>query len=409
MSVSNPHPILDGMRVVELSAFIAAPSAGLTLAQFGADVIRVDPIGGNIDISRLPLAANGRSLYWASLNRGKRSVEIDARNPEGERLLAELICAPGESGGIFITNLPVRGELAYEALARRRPDLIMVVLGGSPDGASAVDYTVNCAVGFPLLTGDGMRPVNHVLPAWDVIAGQMIVTAVLAAERERRMSGAGQLVRLALSDVAMAVTANLGYLADVEINRSERRADGNFVYGAWGDSFATSDARHLMVVAISERQWRALLGATGLGEGLAAAAAASGHRLEDEAGRYAARELISGFLRPWFGARSLDEVRRAFSGSGVLWGPYRNAAQMLAEDPRCSPGNPMFAQVDHPGLGRTLTATTPIDFGAAARVPPGVATALGAHTGEVLAEILGADAEQLAAWRAAGTIGGQAC
>ncbi|MCL4745480.1 MAG: CoA transferase [Burkholderiaceae bacterium] len=407
--MTNPHPILGGLRVVELTAFIAAPSAGLTLAQLGADVIRVDPVGGNIDISRLPLAANGRSLYWASLNRGKRSVEIDARNPQGERLLAELICAPGEGGGIFITNLPVRGELAYEALARRRNDLIMVMLGGSPDGATAVDYTVNCAVGFPLLTGDGTRPVNHVLPAWDVIAGQMIVTAVLAAERQRRASGTGQLVRLALSDVAMAVTANLGYLAEVEINRSERAADGNFVYGAWGDSFSTSDARHLMVVAISDRQWRALLRATGLGDGLNAAAKASGHRLDNEAGRYAARELISGFLRPWFAARSLDEVQRAFSDSGVLWGPYRSAAQMLAEDPRCSPANPMFAQVEHPGLGRTLTAATPIDFGAAARMPPGVATTLGAHTDEVLEEILGADSQRLAALRAAGTIGGSQC
>lgn len=403
-----PRPILDGLRVVELSAFIAAPSAGLTLAQFGADVIRVDPVGGNIDISRLPLAANGRSLYWASLNRGKRSVEIDARRPEGEALLAELITAPGEGGGIFITNLPVQGALEYAALARRRPDLIMVQLTGSPDGSTAVDYTVNCAVGFPLLTGEGERPVNHVLPAWDVIAGQMIVTAVLAAERQRRATGEGQHVRVALSDVAMAVTANLAYLAEVEINGSERRADGNFVYGAWGDSFATADARHLMVVAISARQWSALMRATGLGEGLAAAAAASGHRLDDEAGRYAARELISGFLRPWFARRTLAEVGDAFAGSGVLWGPYRSAAQMLAEDPRCSPANPMFVAVEHPGLGRTLTATTPLDFGAAARVPPGIAPLLGEHTRDVLAEVLGADAARLDALGAAKTIGGGA-
>ena len=403
--MTDPQPILAGLRVVELSAFIAAPSAGLTLAQLGADVIRVDPPGGTIDISRLPLAANGRSLYWATLNRGKRSVEIDARSPEGEALLAELITAPGEGGGIFITNLPVKGALAYEALAQRRPDLIMVQLAGSPDGATAVDYTVNCAVGFPLLTGDGRAPVNHVLPAWDVIAGQMIVTAVLAAERQRRATGAGQHVRLALSDVAMAVTANLGYLAEIEINGTERPADGNFVYGAWGDSFATADARHLMVVAISERQWRALMGATGLGDGLAAAAAASGHRLDDEAGRYAARELISGFLRPWFAARALAEVEQAFAGTGVLWGPYRSAAQMLAEDPRCSERNPMFVRVEHPGLGRALTATTPLAFGAAARVPPGIAPRLGEHTAAVLADVLGAEPAAIAQWRGAGMIG----
>src|SRR6478609_3304296 len=101
--------VLHGLRIIEFPAFIAAPLGGLTLAQLGADVIRVDPIGGNIDIGRWPLNAEGRSLYWASLNRGKRSVEIDLRRPEGKHLLHEMITAPGEGGAIFITNLPVDG------------------------------------------------------------------------------------------------------------------------------------------------------------------------------------------------------------------------------------------------------------------------------------------------------------
>ena len=93
--------VLRGLRIVEFPAFIAAPLGGLTLAQLGADVIRVDPVGGNIDIGRWPLDAEGRSLYWASLNRGKRSVEIDVRKAQGKRLLSELITAPGEGGGIL--------------------------------------------------------------------------------------------------------------------------------------------------------------------------------------------------------------------------------------------------------------------------------------------------------------------
>ena len=405
--MSMPAAILDGLRIVEFSAFVAAPSSGLIMSQLGAEVIRVDPIGGNIDIGRLPLAPSGQSLYWATLNRGKRSVEINVRSPEGAKLLADLICAPGESSGIFVTNLPVDGELSYEALSKRRPDLIMIQLAGSPDGTNALDYTVNCAVGFPLMTGNGQGgPVNSVLPAWDVIAALTITTGILSAERHRRLTGKGQYVKLSLSDVAMATAANLGYIADAQVNGGVRKPDGNFLYGAYGDSFATRDDRYLMVVAISDRQWRALIKATGLSDALQAAASALGHNLDDEAGRYEARELISAFLRPWFAKRTLAEVAALFTDRSLLWGPYRTIQQMLDEDPRCSEANPMFATVEHPGIGKVLTATTPLSFSGCERVPPGRGPLLGADTDAVLGQVLGMDADALTGMRAAGTIGG---
>jgi 2-methylfumaryl-CoA isomerase len=381
----NPIAPLSGLRVIEFSAFVAAPSAGLALAQLGADVIRVDPPGGNIDIDRAPLNADGRSLYWACLNRGKRSVELNVRSPAGRTLMQRLICAPGEGPAVFLTNLSVDGELSYAALSKIRPDLIMVQLSGSPDGSNAVDYTVNCAAGFPGITGSGRDgPVNHVLPAWDITAGQMLALAVLAAERHWRRTGEGQHVKLALSDVAMATAANLGYLADAELNGTQRRADGNFLYGAYGDSFTCADGRHVMVVAITDRQWAALLRATGLQDSLPRAADALGHQLDDETGRYAARELISTALRPWFAAHTLAEVGAAFTDRALLWGPYRDFRQMLAEDPRASEANPMFRRTLHPGVGEFLTATTPLDFGATPRVQPGVAPRLGEHTAAVL-------------------------
>lgn len=396
---------LHGLRIIEFSAFVAAPSAGLALAQLGAEVIRVDPRGGNIDIHRAPRNAAGRSLYWASLNRGKQSVELDVRKPEGRALLQRLICAPGEGPPVFLTNLGVDGELSYAALSKIRPELIMVQLSGSPDGSSAVDYTVNCAAGFPGITGSGRDgPVNHVLPAWDLIAGQMLALSVLAAERHWRLTGQGQHVKLALSDVAMASAANLGYLADVELNGTQRRADGNFLYGAYGDSFSCADGRHVMVVAITERQWAALLRATGLTDSLPRAAEALGHRLDSEDARYAARELISTALRPWFAQRTLADVAAAFTDRSLLWGPYRSFAQMLAEDPRCSEANPMFHRTEHAGVGRFLTASAPMHFGAAAPATPGLAPALGQHTRQVLQQWLGLDAAAMDALHAAGTI-----
>ena len=116
--------ILAGLRVIESSAFIAAPYAGMTLAQLGADVIRVDPPGGGLDYRRWPVTDAGASLYWAGLNKAKRSVCIDIRKPEGRDLLAALIAAPGETGGIFLTNLPAPAPVDYDTLRApaRRPD-----------------------------------------------------------------------------------------------------------------------------------------------------------------------------------------------------------------------------------------------------------------------------------------------
>src|SRR5690606_33142123 len=108
--------ILKGLRVVEGSAFVAAPLGGMTLAQLGADVIRFDQIGGGLDAHRWPLGKNGESLFWAGLNKGKRSIQIDLRSKEGQEIASALIASGGDDGGIFLTNFPARGWLAYEAL-----------------------------------------------------------------------------------------------------------------------------------------------------------------------------------------------------------------------------------------------------------------------------------------------------
>jgi len=245
-----------------------------------------------------------------------------------------------------------------------------------------------------------------VLPAWDLLAGMTLATAVLAAERHRRATGEGQLVRLALSDVAFAATAHLGYIADVEVNGTCRAADGNFLYGAYGDAFRTADDRHVMVVAISDRQWRALITAVGVADALTAAAAALGHDLADEAGRWAARDLISAFLRPWFARRTLAEVAGAFTDRALLWGPYRTFAQMLAEDPRVSESNPMFARIDHPGYGRFLTAASPLAFGATPRPDPLPAPRFGDQTMQVLRDVLALEPDVIDTLRGAGVITG---
>ena len=104
---------LNGMRVIEGSAFVAAPSGGMTLAQLGAEVIRFDPIGGGLDYKRWPLTDDGQSLYWAGLNKGKKSIQVDFRSEEGQELLKALITASGEDAGYFLTNFPAEGWLSF--------------------------------------------------------------------------------------------------------------------------------------------------------------------------------------------------------------------------------------------------------------------------------------------------------
>lgn len=380
---------LAGLRIVEVSAFIAAPLGAMTLAQLGAEVIRIDPIGGNIDYNRWPLAPNGNSIYWASLNKGKRSVTLALDTPEGQDLARSIMCAPGPGGGIVLTNLPAKGWMSYEALSKGREDFIMMRLTGNFDGTAAMDYTVNCSSGFPIATGPSKEPINHVLPAWDVAAGLYLAVGLLAAERTRRLEGNGQEVVLALSDVMLATVANLGYVADVQINGTSREPMGNDLYGAFGRNFKTADAREIMIVAISDRQWRAIGKATGLAERLAMIGPLMEVDLGTEGGRFGARHAIAAVLEPWFFRHTLLQIEERFDGTGVLWGVYRDFKQLVEEDVRCSTANPMFGRIEQPGIGPVLAPRGPLSFSANAVLPPMPAPVLGADTAAVLEELVG--------------------
>jgi 2-methylfumaryl-CoA isomerase len=400
--------ILAGMRVVEGSAFVAAPLGGMTLAQLGADVIRFDPIGGGLDATRWPVTAEGKSLFWAGLNKGKRSIAVDLRSPRGKALLTDLITAPGDDAGLFLTNFPAADWLDFNKLTSRRPDLIMVNIVGNPDGSSAVDYTVNPATGFPWATGPSnlSDPFNHLLPAWDAITGTLAATGLLAAERKRRIDGMGQFVRLALADVAFAMVGHLGKIAEVQINQHERPKYGNYLYGAFGRDFATKDGKRVMVVGLTARQWHNLVAAVGIGDACVQVEKLLGVDLAKEGDRFAARHVIGALVEPWVNSRTLHEVRKVFDAHGVCWGPYQSFAELVTTDPRCSPVNPMFAAVDQPGIGTYLMPGSPLAFSAMDRVPPAAAPQLGQHTDEILAGVLGLSAAEIGSLHDEGVVAG---
>ncbi len=409
------YSLLARYRVVESSAFIAAPLAGLTLAQFGADVIRVEMIGGGIDYARMPRMPHpqgrGRSVYWTGLNKGKRSVAVDLRGGEGRELVQALATAgrsaDGRDGGVLLTNVPVPW-LAHERLASRRPDVVSCTITGNGDGSTAVDYTVNSATGFPTITGGGSiaRPVNNVVPAWDIACAYQAAFAIVAALARRERGGEGAELKLALSDVAFAMLSHLGYLAETEVLGQERPSLGNHLYGAFGRDFGTADGARVMVAGISTGQWRALVAATGLEPELAALAARLGADFADEAQRYAARDAIAALFEPWFAARTRAEVAVALDAHGACWGPYRRVSELLAEDPRVGLGNPVFETITTPGVGAHLAAGTAVRIGGAGREPTPPAPLLGTHTDAVLAEVLGLSAGAIGALHDRGVVAG---
>jgi 2-methylfumaryl-CoA isomerase len=383
--------ILAGLRIVEGSAFVAAPLGGMTLAQLGAQVIRFDPIGGGLDAARMPVTATGESLFWAGMNKGKKSIAIDIARPEGQQIATRLITAPGAEAGLFLTNFPPRGWLAHEALCAHRPDLVHVNVLGDRHGGSEVDYTVNPRVGFPDITGpaDLPGPVNHVLPAWDHICGQMAAVGLLAAERHRRLTGEGQYVKLALLDVALATLGHMGFIAEVEVNDEDRGRHGNDLFGAFGRDFMTRDARRLMVVGLTARQWSGIARATGLGADFDAAAARLGLDFRLERDRFRGREAIATILAPWVAARDWSTVRADFERAGVCFGPYQTIRELLERDPEASTQNPLFTVQQQPGVGEYRMPGSPLFFSRAAHLDAQPAPRLGENTDELLAEVLG--------------------
>lgn len=386
--------ILSGLHVVEGSAFVAAPLGGMTLAQLGASVIRFDPIGGGLDSRRWPVTKDGTSLFWAGMNKGKKSIAIDIARPEGQEIATSLICAPGDNRGLFLTNFPARGWLAYERLSAQRADLIHVNVQGDRHGGSQVDYTVNPRVGFPAITGpeDDARPVNHVMPAWDHVTGQMAAVAMLAAERHRRLTGEGQYVRLALLDVALATLGHMGFLSEVEVNGVERTRYGNHLYGAFGRDFATRDGRRLMVVGLTRRQWQGLCKATGLAEAFDEAVRGQDCDLSLEGDRFRVRNLLAKVLEPWIAARDYADIARRFDEADVCFGPYQTIRELLEKDPEASTANPLFTQVEQPGIGSYRMPGSPLWFSRNAHPDAQPAPRLGQHTDEILAGVLGLSA-----------------
>lgn len=393
---------LHGLRVVELASYIAVPSAGLTLAQLGAEVIRVEPLGGGPDRARWPVAGDGTSLYWDGLNRGKRAIALNLSSDAGRQVVSDLVSTGGSNSGVLISNSRLDGY-GYDDLVRMRPDLIHAQLTGRRDGHPSVDYTANAASGFALVTGpDGHAgPVNHALPAWDLLAGAQIAVAVVAAVSARQISGRGARIELALDDVALAVAGNLGLLAEAELSDTGRGRIGNSLYGDFGRDFRTRDGRDVMLAVLTSSHWNRLVRGLGLEPQIARLGALVGSDFSEGSERYRHRAALGELIQAWFDQHTFAQVEDVLEDASILWSPY-----LSFRDVASSPGirrHPILSHVVQGTGDSQLAAASPLTVNGY-RGPARPSPKVGEDDAAVFTELLGYGPDRIALLRDLGVI-----
>jgi len=401
------YNLLSDLSIIEVSSFVASPTAGLYCAQLGAEVIRVDHKAGGLDYNRYMLTREGRSLSWENLNRAKKSVALDLQSPEGRELCVELAATTGQ----LITNLPEQSFLGHAAMAAKRADMVSLRIMGWHDGRQAMDFTVNAAAGYPLMTGpaewdaDTAPPVNQVLPAWDFITGAYCAFAMLAALRHRDRTGEGNEVRVPLGDVAIGTIANAGLLAEVLYRGGDRERLGNAIWGAFGRDFRSRDGVRFMVAALTPKQWSGLVKAFGLQAGIASLEAEVGVRFADgDTPRFQHRVALFALFQQAADGFDYETLAARMAAEGCTFERYRTAYE-AANDPALVADNPLFgpAPANPSGFDYPATRSFANLVGRAAG-DPAPAPFLGQHSEEVLSEKLGLSSGAIGKLVDAGTV-----
>jgi crotonobetainyl-CoA:carnitine CoA-transferase CaiB-like acyl-CoA transferase len=404
---------LAGVRVLDLTRVLAGPWATQLLADFGADVIKVEaPRGGDDTRQWGPpwlKDASGEptreSAYYLSANRGKRSVTLDLANAEGARLAREL----ARGCDVLVENFKVGGlakyGLGYAELSALHPQLIYCAISGfgqdGPDAARpGYDAMIQGMGGLMSVTGvpdgePGAGPLKVGVAVADLMAGMYAATAILGALYERASSGRGQYIDLALLDTQIGWLANqnLNFLLSGVAPQRHGSAHPNITpYQA----FATADG-FLMLAVGNDRQFASFCSAAGLAEMGADA------RFADNAARVAHRAELVARIGAALKARTTAAWITSLSAAGVPCGPINDIAQAFAE-PQAR-HRQLRLDLPHPA-GSVPSVRNPVRYSRSAleyrRAPP----LLGEHTQEVLGERLGLTTAELARLRAAGAFGG---
>lgn len=341
---------LDGIKVLDMGSYIAAPYCAMCLADHGAEVVRVEPPGGKVDREVGPFAPDGQPMMFGlSYQRNKQNITLNLRTEEGRKIFDELV----KKFDILVHNAPKgteeAGPLDYQRLSRIHPALIVVAISGfGQDGPYAerpcFDAIAQAMAGLMSFTGYPEGPPLRSGPSYiDFNTGARAALGALMAYLERIRSGLGQLVDVALFDVAFGIAAASGCAAEYRVSGEVRRAVGNGGFYAYCCSARAADG-YLMINIVGNGMWRRMCRILNREEMI------TDPRFKDNLARYRNYAAIDHVMGEWIEGKTIAEAMAVLDGAGIPCGPVNDIPASLAV-PQVA-ARRMLAEIDYPGTGK---------------------------------------------------------
>ncbi|HKF74810.1 MAG TPA: CoA transferase [Candidatus Dormibacteraeota bacterium] len=391
---------LRGIRVLDLTRVLAGPFATMLLADLGADVIKVERPGDGDETRHLPPLQAGESHYFMSVNRNKRGVVVDLKQPAGRDLALRLAAVSDVLVENFRPGVTARLGLDYDTVKRVRPEIVYCSISafgqtGPLSERSAFDVAMQAMGGGMSLTGEpGGRPLRSGLPLADLGTGLFAAIGVLAAVVERQRTGRGQLVDVAMFDAMAGLLTQ--YAGRYFMTGESARPVGNghpavSPYGA----YRASDG-DIVIANLGEAFWPKIARAIGRPE------LTQDARFRTNADRVRHRDELDAIVNAQTGQHTVAEWQEVFEANDVPHAPVLSVAQVLEHPQAAARG--LVTEVEHATLGRVRATGRPIMLPAHPDATSRAAPVLGQHTDEVLGELLGCGPDELRTLRDAGVI-----
>lgn len=390
---------LRGLKVLELGSLLAGPYAARLLAEYGAEVIKVEPPEGGDPLRLWRVVHEGTSLWWYAQSRNKHSVTLDLRQPKGQELARRL----AERADVLVENFRPgtleRWRLGWDELHALNPRLIMARISGYGQTGPLRDKPGFAAIaesmaGMRYITGyPDQPPVRVGVSIGDSIAGLFAVIGVLSAVYNRDVSGSGegQQVDVALYESVFALMESM--LSEFDFGGTIRERSGATMPGITpSNTYPCSDGKYVIIGGNSDSIFKRLMEAIGQAD------LAADTRFADNTGRSREAAYLDGVISTWTSQHTLGECVEVLDGAGVPAGPIFSIAD-IAADPQYA-ARDMIEQVDVPGLGPLKIPGMVPKFSATPPTTAWVGPPLGAHNEEVYRGILGLSGEAYDALRA---------
>jgi formyl-CoA transferase len=375
--------VLEGIKVLDFGRFIAGPFCAALLADFGADVIRIDRVGGSEDRFIMPVTEHGEGAFFLQVNRNKRSLTLDVDRVEGKDVLRKLL----RHTDVVVANMPPRTieslGLDYASLCEVKPDIILTAssaFGSHPAVRDRVgfDGVGQAMSGAVHMTGLPDHPMKAMVPMVDFATALSCALGTVMALYERKHSGKGQEVGASLLQTGLNLAS--GSLIEEALLQLDRKATVNRSpnYGP-SDIFRVKDG-WIIVQVIGPAMFKRWAGLIGRPELL------HDPRFEDDKKRGEHGDLLSAYMSEWCGQRTRDESLALLEQARIPAGPVQSPRQVL-EDETIRASEP-FHWVRYPGVDEPVPIVAPpISM---SRTPPSIERrppTAGEHTDEVLREL----------------------